>query len=153
MPTVYRIFKTKHTATWSNGEGAFRSGGRWNLPGTRLLYGAGTLSLAALEMLVNIKSEELLNAYSFAEIQVADQLILPVERFRKLPNDWSGHPPPRTVQRIGSAWVDSMISAVLKVPTVILPGEFNYLVNIAHPDFARIRLGDPRLFRFDERLL
>jgi RES domain-containing protein len=153
MPTVYRIFKTKHTAAWSNGEGAFRYGGRWNLPGTRMLYCADTLSLAALELLVNIRSEELLHAYSFAKIEVDEQLVLPIEKFGNLPEDWNGQPPPRPVQQIGSTWVESMVSAVLKVPTVLLPGEFNYLINIAHPSFSLIRLGKPAPFNFDARLL
>lgn len=152
MITVYRIFKTKHAATWFEGDGAFRFGGRWNSQGTRLLYTAGTLSLATLEMLVNLKAQELLSAYSFAEIEIDEQMILPVEKFSRLPKEWSSHPPSPVTQQIGSTWVGSMASAVLRVPTVILPNEFNYLINIAHPGFSKIKLGNPRPFSFDERL-
>lgn len=152
MLTVYRIFKTKHTATWSDGEGTFRYGGRWNHPGTRLLYTAGTLSLATLELIVNIRSVGLLPAYSFVEVEIEEQMVMSVEKFCRLPRDWDDHPPPPTIQQIGSDWVESMASAVLKVPTVILPNEFNYLINIAHPSFSEIRLGNPKPFTLDKRL-
>ena len=60
MVTAYRIFKSKHAARWFDGEGAFLFGGRWNSPGTRLLYASSALSLAALEMLVNLNADGLL---------------------------------------------------------------------------------------------
>lgn len=122
------------------------------MPGTRLLYTAGTLSLATLEMLVNLGAEDLLSAYSFAEILFDEQMILPIERFSKITENWSDHPPPPAIQQIGTEWVSSMTSAVLKVPTVILPNEFNYLINIAHQDFSQLTLSDPKPFSFDKRL-
>lgn len=152
MVTAYRIFKSKHAASWHDGEGAFRYGGRWNSRGTRLLYTSASLSLAALELLVNLNSEELLFSYSYATIEFDESLILPVEKFRKLPTRWNASPPPIEVQQIGHDWAASGISPVLKVPSAAIPMESNYLINIRHEQFASFRLGSLTAFTFDSRL-
>jgi len=135
-----------------DGEGAFRFGGRWNSRGTRVIYTAGTLSLAALEMLVHLNNEEILLSYSFAAATLDESLILPIEEFQKLPKNWNDSPPPLEIQRIGDEWSQKKASAVLKVPTSILPVEYNYLINIEHPDFSKIKFNTPQSFTFDERL-
>lgn len=152
MLTAYRICKTRYAATWFDGEGAFRFGGRWNSRGTRLLYTAGSLSLAALEMLVHLNNEEVLLSYSYATAEFDDRLVLPVEKFRALPENWSDSPPPIEIQQIGDDWAQSNASVVLRVPTSVLPVEFNYLVNVRHAEFSKIKLGKPQSFTFDERL-
>lgn len=152
MLTTYRICKTRFSATWFDGEGAFRYGGRWNSRGTRVLYTAESLSLASLEMLVHLDSAQLLLSYSFAKAEFEEDLILPIEKFAKLPKNWSDSPPPLEIQRIGDEWARSKASVVLQVPTSILPIESNYIINIEHPDFAKIKLGTPNVFTFDERL-
>ncbi|HEX4948736.1 MAG TPA: RES domain-containing protein [Blastocatellia bacterium] len=152
MPTVYRIVKTKYAKTAFDGEGAFRYGGRWNTRGTRLIYTAGSLSLAALEMLVHLDDDELLWSYSFVAAQIPPHLILPVRAFRSLPKHWNASPSPVALQQIGDAWVRANASAVLEVPTSIVPLESNYLINPAHPDYPQITLEKPRRFVFDERL-
>ncbi len=134
------------------GEGAYRFGGRWNSRGTRILYTAGSLSLAALEMLVHLGSEEILFSYSFAAAEFDETLVLPIEDFQTLPENWSASPPPLEIQRIGDEWANSKVSAVLRVPTSILPVEFNYLINIGHPELSKIKLGKPQTFTFDKRL-
>ena len=151
MPTIHRICKTKYAATAFDGEGAFRFGGRWNTRGTRMIYTAGSLALAALEMLVHLDDDELLSAYSFVAAQIPPALILPVNAFRPLPKNWNASPPPVALQRIGDEWVRSRVSAALEVPTAIVPLEQNYLLNPAHPDFAQIKLEKLRRFRFDQR--
>lgn len=118
MVTTYRICKTKYAATWFDAEGAFRFGGRWNSRGTKILYtAAGSLSLAALEMLVHLNDEEILLSYSFAAAEFDENLILPVEKFRAVPKNWSASPPPLEIQRIGDDWAHGQSSVVLKVPT------------------------------------
>lgn len=152
MPTVYRIVKTKYAATAFDGEGAFRYGGRWNTRGTRLIYTAGSLSLAALEMLVHLDDDELLLSYSFVAANIPAALILPVKAFCALPKHWSASPTPLAAQQIGDDWVRAKASAVLEVPTSIVPLEHNYLLNPAHADYAQITLAKPQRFVFDERL-
>ncbi len=152
MLTTYRICKTKYVAAMFDGEGARLYGGRWNSRGTRIIYTAGSLSLAALEMLVHFNNEEILLSYSFAAAEFDESLILPVEEFGTLPENWSNSPPPLDIQRIGDQWAQSRTSVVLKVPTSVLPVEFNYLINIEHPEFSKVKLGEPQTFTFDERL-
>ncbi|MDQ3748862.1 MAG: RES family NAD+ phosphorylase [Acidobacteriota bacterium] len=135
-----------------DGEGAFRFGGRWNSRGTRILYTAGSLSLAALEMLVHLTDEEILLSYSFATTEFDESLMLQIEEFRVLSVNWSDSPSPLEIQRIGDEWAQSKASVVLRVPTSILPVEFNYLINIKHPEFSKVKLGKPQTFTFDERL-
>ncbi len=150
--TTYRICKTKYAATMFDGEGAFRFGGRWNSRGVRILYTAGSLSLAVLEMLVHLNNEEILLSYSFATAEFDESLILPIEEFRTLPENWSVSPPPIEIQKIGDEWAATQTSVVLKVPTSVLPVEFNYLINVEHPEFSKVKLGKPQTFTFDERL-
>ncbi len=152
MVTTYRICKAKHVATWFDSEGALRFGGRWNSRATRILYTAESLSLAALEMLVHLNNEEILLAYSFATAEFEESLILPVEEFCSLPENWSASPAPLEIQRIGDEWARAQASVVLKVPTSVLPVEFNYLINVEHPEFSKVKLGKPQTLTFDERL-
>jgi RES domain-containing protein len=152
MPTVYRICKTKYAGGAFDGEGAFRFGGRWNSRGVRVVYTAGSLALAALEMLVHLDDDELLTSYSFVAAQIPAALILPVASYRALPEGWDASPAPVELQRLGDDWAREQASAVLEVPTAIVPREKNYLLNPAHPDFARITIEAPEQFVFDERL-
>lgn len=129
-----------------DGEGAFRFGGRWNSRGTRILYTAGSLSLAALELLVHLNNEELLLSYSFAAAEFDKNLILSVEDFRTLPENRSVSPPLLEIQQIGDEWAREMDSVVLKVPTSVIPVEFNYLINVQHSEFSKVQLGKPQTF-------
>ncbi len=150
--TAFRICKTKYASTAFDGEGAFRFGGRWNSRGTRIIYVAGSLSLAALEMLVHLDDDSLLFEYSYVSVQIPTDLIVQVADFRKLPKDWNDSPAPIATQKLGDDWAKSNISAVLEVPTSIIPIEKNYLLNPLHPDFTKILIGTPQKFTFDERL-
>ena len=151
MPTAWRIVKQKYAATAFTGEGASRSGGRWNSRGTWVVYASGSKSLAALETLVHLNPPVLFSYVSF-RLDFPESLIetFPLEQ---LPADWTGHPPPPAVQLVGDAWVRSGSSPILALPSVIIPGETNFLLNPRHPAFPRIRIGPPEPFAFDQRLL
>jgi RES domain-containing protein len=103
-------------------------------------------------MLVHLNNEEILLSYSFAAAEFEESLMLPIEDFRSLPENWRDSPPPLEIQQIGDEWARERASAVLKVPTSVLPVEFNYLINVAHPQFSKISLSEPQAFTFDERL-
>jgi RES domain-containing protein len=70
----------------------------------------------------------------------------------KLPGDWRSTPVSPTTKTIGDNWIKDRKSAVLKVPSVIVPGEYNYLLNPTHPDIMKINFGSPIRYRFDPRL-
>lgn len=134
-----------------NGEGARLNGGRYNSRGTAVAYVAGSISLALLEILVHVEREELLPAYVLCRVEFEESL---VERYdtELLPSTWSASPPPFEVQAIGDAWVRESRSAVLELPSAVIPSESHYLVNPAHPDFSSLRLHEPEPFELDERL-
>ena len=141
----------RRTSQAISGEGARRRGGRWNLQGTRMVYCADSRSLATLEVMVHVEDVAEFAAQSWVVIPVTvpPQLI---EKPARFPAAWRAVPYTTTTQVFGTEWVQTGRRAVLRVPSVVVPGEFNYLLNPFHPDFARIKVGKPQPFRFDPRL-
>jgi len=151
MPEAWRIVKKKHAATAFSGKGAASTGGRWNSRGVAVVYTSSTRSLAALENLVHLNPPVQFH-YVLFRIEFPAALI---EHFppKALPGNWRKEPPPPAAQKIGDAWVREARSAVLALPSVIVSGEPNYLLNPAHPDFKKITICKPERFSFDPRLL
>lgn len=150
MPTAWRLLKTKYVATAWDGEAAKRYGGRWNSVGTAMVYTSATLALALVETLVHLPSG-VLPAYSAVPIDFDDALVTVLD-LNELPTDWRSSPAPASTKAIGDAWVAAARSAILSVPSVVVPLEYNYLLNPNHPDVTRTRLGPPMSFPFDLRL-
>lgn len=152
MITAYRVFNSLFSATWNDGEGAFRYGGRWNSQGKRVLYFSSSLALATLEILVNLDDEEILPDFSYASVSFPEELVAGSEDLGKLPLNWREFPIPEAVQKIGDDWVKSKRSAILQVPTAILPKEWNYVVNLDHPDSGLVQYGKVESLILDSRL-
>jgi RES domain-containing protein len=151
MSLAYRIVRQKFAATAFTGEGAALAGGRWNSLGTRMVYCSATASLAALETLVHL-NPAMCFTYSLYPIEFDERLIEKIAR-ANLPSDWRDEPPPPSTKRIGDAWARESRSAVLQLPSVIIPVESNYLFNTSHPDYRTIRIGKPEPFAFDTRMI
>ena len=151
MPEAWRIVKQKHAATAFSGDGAAKTGGRWNSRGVPVVYASSTKSLAALETLVHLNPPVPFKYVGF-RLQFDAALIERVP-LNRLPADWRVEPPPPSTKAIGDAWARGVRSAVLALPSVIIPGESNYLLNPAHPAFKKISIGKPERFAFDPRLL
>ena len=151
MPTLWRITKTRYASTAFDGEGGRRHGGRWHSVGVRVAYASQSASLAALEVLVGLQQSRFLPAYSLLSIQVddGDVEILPAAA---LPSHWRSHPPAPESQAIGDRWVAEGRFPALRVPSAIIDGEFNYLLNPAHPGFTALAISAPVPFAFDPRL-
>ena len=149
---AWRIVKARNAASAFTGEGARKAGGRWNSPGVAVVYAAGTASLAMLEMLVHLQSRELLRCYVLFEVTFDESLVAAVAS-KDLPGTWRISPPSAQGQGLGDAWVSGGSSAVLKLPSVIVPDEFNYLLNPSHGDFAKLIIGPKQPVEFDHRLL
>jgi RES domain-containing protein len=149
---AWRIVKARHVATAFDGEGARLLGGRWNSPGTRMIYASASPALAALEMLVHLNRALTLPAYVLIECQFDDALLTEVDALQ-LPPDWRSYPAPPQLQSIGDRWAKSGSSAVLRVPSAIVDKESNYLLNPAHADFARIKIHPAEPFVLDLRLV
>ena len=151
MPTAWRIVKEKHAAAAFSGDGAAKFGGRWNSRGVPVVYTSGTKSLAALEILVHLNPPMFFRYVAF-RLEFAESLVETLA-VKNLPTDWRDEPPPPSTQAMGDAWARSARTAVLALPSAIISGEPNYLLNSAHPDFRRITIGKPEQFTFDSRLL
>jgi RES domain-containing protein len=150
MPAAWRLTKTKYLPAAWDGEGAKKVGGRWNSAGGAVVYTSGSLSLALVEVLVHLPAG-ILPAWSAVPIEFDDSLVTVVAP-RQLPKNWRDSPPPPATQAIGDEWVARGTSAALRVPSVVVPGEWNFVLNPAHRDFGRIRIGAPMSFPFDPRL-
>jgi RES domain-containing protein len=150
---VWRISKAKYVATAYNGEGARLESGRWHQAGHRVVYTSSSAALAALEILVHTASD-LLPRTSYVAIPANLPEDLAVLRLTvaDLPAGWQTTPAPPTLRALGMQWLQAGQTAVLGVPSVIVPFEWNYLLNPLHPDFARIQIGSAQAYRFDPRL-
>ena len=115
-----------------------------------MLYCGATASLCALELLAH--SAMLPTDMIVVQARVPKSLSMQTVEESDLPPNWSSPIPSKKTQDLGTDWVRSAATAVLSVPSVIIPSERNYLLNPAHPDFARIRFFAPRPFKFDRRL-
>lgn len=150
--TAWRIVKARHAANAFDGEGAGVEGGRWNSPGTPVVYTSQSAALAALELLVHLGRGSILAAYVLIPCTFDDAVVSQVDR-TLLPKNWRSYPAPPDLQLIGDQWVKSGASAVLEVPSAVIETDSNYLLNPRHPDFRAIRTMDPRPFALDLRLL
>lgn len=151
MLSVWRITSKKFTKSAFKGEGARLFGGRWNTPGTPLIYTAESQSLAVLEILVHLDSPDLLRKYVLFEVEIEDSLVTHLNS-ASLPRNWREDPPPVEAQKLGDEWASSARSAVLRVPSAIVTGEFNFLLNPHHRDFSKLSIGQPQSFFIDPRL-
>ncbi len=148
---VHRICRAAHAAL--DGEGARLHGGRWNLPGSRVVYASATLSLAALEMLVHADPDILPRDLVSVRIEIPDDIDVHLVEEGSLPGGWRSHPAPAALARIGEAWIERGATAVMSVPSAVITGERNFLLNPAHADFARIVVaGRAVRFALDRRL-
>jgi RES domain-containing protein len=147
---VYRISNCQFISDLS-GEGAYKYGGRWNSKGVHMLYTAGSAALALLESVVHIPN--IINvSYCLAAIEVPAQKIAVIHE-EELPADWQMNPPPDHLKKIGNSFIASNDHLVLKIPSVILPQEFNYLINPYHKDFAGVKILTREPLNIDKRLL
>ena len=148
---AYRILKRKFVRTAFSGEGARRYGGRWNSPGVSVVYTSGTIALAILEWRCHLTQWPTPPAV-LIEIEFEASLIWSPP---KLPAHWRRYPSTKENTAVGDNWVKSGRSAVLRLPSALVPTdheEYNYVLNPAHPDFKLIKIGKPQLFKPDPRL-
>jgi len=148
---IYRLCKEKYTAL--DGYGAFLYGGRWNMPGKAVVYAAENRALAALEFLVGIEHHRELGKLVMLTIEVPDALKPAIIPENELPENWRHFPPPQALAKLGDAWLQSGKTCSLKVPSVHIPEEHNFLLNPRHADFAQIKVLEQKEFQFDGRVL
>lgn len=151
MPVAWRLVKSVHAATAFGGEGAARAGGRWNSYGRPVVYAASSRSLAVLENLVHLDFP-VAHLLALFRVEFPGGMITTLPP-KSLPADWRVDPPAGSTQILGDQWLDDARACVLAVPSAVIPEEVNYVLNPAHPDFAKIKISKPELFTLDPRLL
>lgn len=154
MIQAWRLIKKKHLPNALSGEGARLGGGRWNHVGIPVVYASETLSLAVLELFIHFTRRDITISKSLMAIPVLiHDTIKTIEiHLDDLVSGWDASPPPDFTRDIGSKWVESNASALLRVPSAVIPGEYNFVINVRHPDFKKISIGDPKPFALDDRL-
>lgn len=137
---VYRIEREKYLETTLKGFGAaLAEGYRWNSISTYLVYTSESRALATLEVSVHLDfSEDLPSDRYYVEINIPDEVEILELRIEDLPKDWDVRPPSLETQYIGDDFVKDNEAAVLKVPSSIVPPEYNYLINPNHPEAGKI---------------
>jgi RES domain-containing protein len=149
---AWRLCLRAHADTAFTGEGARQHGGRWNPKGLAAVYLAASQSLAALEILVHVDTDLVPNDFLLFAVDISDAVDVSRIDLKQLPQGWREEYPPTTLQTMGGAWLKDLSSAVLQVPSAIIPEESNFVLNPHHPDFHRLQVHKPRLFFFDARL-
>jgi RES domain-containing protein len=140
MTRAWRIIKSRLAADAFSEEGARLHGGRWNSPGTAMVYTAGSVSLATLELLVHLDNTSVLPSFSVCPVDFDDSLVKLLDP-ATLPPDWNQSPPPTSLRTIGDDWISRGSSVVLRVPSAVIEHENNYLINPAHTDFKKLLIG------------
>jgi RES domain-containing protein len=125
--------------------------GRWHEQGHRVVYAADSEALAALEAIVHLSSASQVPDYICLKASIPDSFIADVRDFGRLPDDWNQRDS-LEARSSGTRWLRSADSVALRVPSVVIPRESNYLLNPSHPRFNEIEISRPLLFEFDARL-
>lgn len=148
---MWRLCAAKYGRTAFSGDGARLYGGRWSPGGISLVYAAESRALAVVEVLANVDDAETLFDVAWVLVSAEFPAEL-IEKPTRLPDNWRQFPHAIETQALGMEWVRSKRSAVLRVPSAVVPGEWNYLLDPAHDDFKRVKIGQPESFAFDPRI-
>jgi RES domain-containing protein len=144
---VYRIT----TAQWSKQLQASGNVARWNTRGSFVIYTAGSRALACLENLVHRSGEMSGKHYKVMLIDIPDSIVVEEILIKSLDKDWRSLTNFSYCQNIAAKWLSEAKSAILKVPSIIIEQEHNYLINPQHLDFKLIKLVGAEDFGFDAR--
>ena len=148
---LYRVCKRRNAGL--SGTGSKAAGGRWNSSGNAVVYCSGNRSLAVLEYLAH-----------FADLIIPDDLVLlsiyapsggPIKeiKLKMLPANWKTFPAPAKLKELGDDWLRRNDSLLMKVPSVIIDNEYNYLINPSHRNMIKVKIISKEKFSVDERLI
>jgi RES domain-containing protein len=150
--TLWRLTHERYADSAFSGEGARQHGGRFNSPGTTVVYASESLALALLETLTGLERYHQLRSYVFFRARLPEELVSEVSE-TSLPDGWDQHPPPTQSQQVGDRWASQGSSVALRVPSVVVPYSHNYLLNPSHPSFEEVDIGAGESLPVDRRLI
>lgn len=148
---VYRLAKSRYIYDLS-GKGAELTGGRWNSRGVPMLYTGQSRALCTTEIAVHIPLGILPVDYSLAVIDFPDNGFVEEIPLSYLPVEWKTFPHPHSTQLIGDNFIQGKRALVLKVPSAVIQGDFNFLINPLHPDLVKVKILSVEPFDFNARL-
>ncbi len=148
---VFRLSRKKYSKELS-GKGASLSGNRWNSKGTEMIYCANSRALAMAKVAVHLNLALIPNDYLMIEINIPDSIIIEQIDNSKLPLDWELFPHILPTQKIGDDFINGNKNCILQVPSAVVRGGINFLINPSHKDFKLIKIINSYNFPFDKRL-
>jgi RES domain-containing protein len=146
------VLRAAYARTPFDGEGAYRYGGRWSSPGTRLAYASEHQSLAMLEYFVHLDPEDSPDDLVLATAEVPDEVSREWVVISRLPANWRETPAPPELARIGDEFARKAETCLLLIPSVLAAQENNWLINPQHPEFNQITLHRAEALRYDPRM-
>jgi len=152
LSLVYRVLRRAYARTAFDGEGAYRYGGRWSSPGTRLCYTSEHQSLAMLEYFVHLDQDDQPDDLVLAVADVPNDLTRANVDTSRLPPNWRASAAPPELARFGDDFTQGGKGCLLLVPSVLAPSENNCLINPAHPDYQRIVVRATESLNYDSRM-
>lgn len=148
---VYRLCKAAYAEDLT-GEGARKFGGRWNSKGIAMLYTSESRALSTAELAVHLPLGIMPKGFVMVTIEIPDNIRIKEIDINDLPSNWQSLPYSSSTQQLGNDFIREQLTAVFKVPSAVVTGDFNYLLNPAHNDFSGIRIVETKSFDFDDRL-
>ncbi|WP_189629128.1 RES family NAD+ phosphorylase [Roseivirga thermotolerans] len=124
---------------------------RWNKDGQHVIYAAESRALCALELLAHTNGVVPAGNYRTMVIEIPETKIEEITD-EELPKNWKSVKAYPQLQRIGSQWYEESKQLLLKVPSVLIPSEFNYVINTKHPAFKNVSIASLENFFWDDRL-
>ena len=147
---VYRIASKAHINDLT-GTGARLHGGRWNHKGTSVLYASESRALATTEYLVHMPIAMVPANLHIATIEIPAEASVTSIDVKTLPSNWRQYPAPAALATIGSQWAQGHQSLLLRVPSVVVRGDFNILINPAHLEYSRVEIIAVEAYELDKR--
>ncbi len=148
---VYRLAKERFKNDLS-GKGAEIAGGRWNSKGVAVLYTSESRALCTTEIAVHTPLGILPDDFYLITIDIPDNIEIKEIKATQLPENWKNIPHINDTQQTGNKFIKEKKFLVLKVPSAVVQGDYNYLLNPAHKDFEKIKIKKTEKFEFDKRL-
>jgi RES domain-containing protein len=149
--SFWRITQREFADSAFSGRGAEIYGGRFNTPGKRAVYASDHLSLSVLEMLVQVNSREYLQNFICIPFDLDEKYIKTVNS-KDLPKGWDTIPYSSVSQEYGYLWLESKMSVALRVPSIVIPQEYNLILNPDHKHFKKLKIGKPIRVPLDRRI-
>ncbi|NQX54469.1 RES family NAD+ phosphorylase [Pedobacter panaciterrae] len=147
---VYRLSKTEFAGDLE-GTGAKLYGGRWNNKGTACVYTSVSRALAVLEFASNVELEFIPEDLSITTYELPEEQCLTLST-KELPKDWEELPSPQSTKDLGNKYFSDSSLLCLRVPSVVVPEEYNYLINPESDKIAAVKVIKISAFEFDSRI-